>query len=108
MILPHSITLQKHTENESSLGGVSKSYAADSVSYRAFVQPQRESLAIINTSGGRNLIVDIYAEPTIPAAATDRIVFDGQTYEITGAIQQFSPRGNHHVKITARVLDFIS
>jgi hypothetical protein len=109
MIFPHTITLLKHTETESALGGINRTYQTvdTGTSYRCFFQPQQESLAIINESGGRNLIVNIYIEPAAPVEATDRLVFQSVTYEVTGVIQQFSPRGLSHCKATARVLDFV-
>lgn len=107
MIFPHRVTLKRHTETESTLGGVNRTHAADSVAYRCFFQPQRESLDIVNNSGGRNMVVNIYAEPDMPVSATDQIVFDSKTYEVTGVIEQFSPRGVNHLKITARVMDFV-
>lgn len=109
MIFPHSITLLKHTETESAVGGINRTYQAISngTSYRCYFQPQQESLAIINDSGGRNLIVNIYVDPSAPIEATDRVVFQSVTYEVTGVIQQFSPRGLSHYKATARILDFV-
>lgn len=109
MLFPHTITLLKHTETESAIGGINRTYqtVSSGSSYRCYFQPQRESLAIVNESGGRNLIADIYVDPLAPIEATDRIVFQSVTYEVTGVIQQFSPRGLSHIKATARVLDFI-
>ena len=105
MIYPHTVTLLKATESSSSLGGTNKEYPATGTSYRAFVQPQRESLDVINETGGRNIVVNAYFEPATNAEAKDRFIFSDTTYEITGAVAQYSPTGTHHIKVTARNLD---
>lgn len=105
MIYPHTITLLKASEASSALGGINKTYPDTGTAYRAFVQPQRESLEVVNETGGRNLLVDAYCEPATNAEAKDRFVFANATYEITGAIAQYGMTGINHIKITARNLD---
>lgn len=104
MIYPHTITLSKSNSVESPIGGTSFQYAEHG-NYRAFVQPQRESLSIVNEVGGVDMVVNVYAEPSAPIEATDRMSFGGKTYEFTGAIQQFSQSGTHHIKAVARLVD---
>jgi len=104
MIYPHRITLLKAMPIESSIGGTSFRYDANGV-YRAFVQPQRESLSVVNEMGGVDMVVNVYAEPSAPIEATDRMTFDGKTYEFTGSIKQFDRTGTHHIKSVARLLD---
>lgn len=106
MIYPHSITLIKSTELESSLGGTNRIFPGGGPSYRAFVQPQRESLSTVNEIGGVDMVVTIYAEPSAPIEATDRISFENRLYEVTGSINQYSQLGSHHLKVVARLLDF--
>lgn len=104
MIYPHTITLSKSMPIESAIGGTSFRYVEQG-DYRAFVQPQRESLSIVNEVGGVDMVVNVYAEPTAPIEATDRMTFDGKTYEFTGSIKQFGRTGTHHIKAVARLLD---
>lgn len=104
MIYPHSIVLLKAVRTTSSIGGTSFSYVP-SGTYLAFVQPQRESLSVVNEIGGIDMVVNVYAVPFAPIEANDRMQFDGKTYEFTGAIKQFGRFGFDHVKAVARILD---
>jgi hypothetical protein len=107
LIYPHQITLYKAILTESATGGTSYSYSANGTVHLAFVQPQRESLSIVNELGGRDMVVDAYCEPSTPAEAKDRFIFSDDTFEITGAIRQYGQTGTHHIKVTARILDQI-
>lgn len=104
MIYPHRIVLYKAMPIESAIGGTSFRHVEQGT-YRAFVQPQRESLSVVNEIGGVDMVVNVYSEPSAPIEATDRMTFGGRTYEFTGSIQQFSQFGAHHIKAVARLLD---
>jgi len=103
MIFPHTIELLVKTAVNSNYSGVSFTYPAigSGTSYRAYMQPRTGGPAVINdTMGARDNWV-CYADPACPAEIYDRFVFKGETYEVTDRGMQYSPRGEHHVKIMA-------
>jgi len=105
MIYPHTITIIKAVRVESSIGGISIEHPGNGYSAKAFIQPQRESLSVVNEIGGYDMISTVYAEPTANIEANDRMIFDSRTYEITGSISQYGRSGSHHIKAVARLLD---
>jgi hypothetical protein len=105
MIYPHTITVIKAIRVQSSIGGTSIEHPGDGYSARAFVQPQRESLSVVNEIGGYDMVATVYAEPSANIEANDRMIFESRTYEFTGSINQYSRTGSHHIKAVARLLD---
>jgi hypothetical protein len=105
MIWPHRIMLLKALRSESDIGGTSYSYPGTGPVYAAFVQPQRESLSVVNDIGGVDMVVTVFIQPGAPVEATDRMIFESRTYEFTGAINQYGQLGANHVKAVARLLD---
>jgi hypothetical protein len=105
MIYPHTISITKSIRVESSLGGISIEHPGPSVSAAAFVQPQRETLSIVNAIGGSDMVVNIYVPPGTDIEATDQVFFGGNAYEVTGAVNQYGVTGSHHIKAVARLLE---
>ncbi len=101
MILPHSIELLPKSAVTSNIAGFGYSYPATGDSYRAYVQNRSESLQVINNTGGVSTGVVVYADSACPAVTYDRFNFNGNQFEITGVMPQYTPRGNHHLRIMA-------
>lgn len=101
MIFPHTITLLKKIVTESTYSGISISYPATGTDYRAYMQPRAGGTSEINMTAGVRDAWVCYAEPGCPIEVLDHFVFESETYEVTDKGLQYSPRGPHHVKLTA-------
>ena len=90
---------------QSTYGGINQYHAANGTTYAAFVQTRNESRDIINQTGGVRTGIVAYISGTCPAKPLDRLIYDGKTYEITGAMPARTPTATHHTKLICLELD---
>ena len=103
MDLPHTLTIQRSTDGAIDDRGVAAQTWADLAEVRGWVQPKSaRELAQLSQAGPVTSTHSVYLWLTDVTAA-DRLVYDGDTYQVTGIIDEAGV--GHHLKLDCRLVE---
>jgi len=103
MRLIHVITIERASDGALDDRGVAAQTYATLATARAWVQPkQAREMAQLSQAGPVVSTHSIYVDPSADITEADRVVFDGDTYQIDGKRDEAGY--GHHFKLDAHLV----
>lgn len=100
--LIHTIDVQRATQVDDSMGGVTETWATVIDDQSARVDIENGSDPVFSDQDGFIILYRIFVEP-IDILETDRIIYDGQTHEIINIDKLSDESTLHHLEIITRI-----
>jgi head-tail adaptor len=104
-LLVRPVTILQATTTTDRNGATSRSWTSPTLTDTTGWLAQNTATEDLNHRDGEISTWVLYLPADTTIAATDRVVLDGQTFEVTGPPNPaWTPRGVHHLEVTVKLM----